>query len=66
MLSLAARFGPLFRQDGDLTGVADFNSDGDVDIALFNSATRQTVIGYLSGGTLIGAAFGPTLPVAGG
>ena len=34
-----------------------------MDIALFNSATRQTVIGYLSGGTLIGAAFGPTLPV---
>jgi hypothetical protein len=33
-----------------------------VDIALFNPATRQTVIGYLSGGTLIGAALGPTLP----
>jgi hypothetical protein len=34
-----------------------------VDIALFNSATRQTVIGYLSGATLIGAALGPTLPM---
>jgi hypothetical protein len=43
--------------------VADFNSDGHVDIALFNAATRQTVIGYMSGATLIGAALGPTLPM---
>ena len=46
-----------------VSAVADFNSDGDVDIALFNSVSRQTVIGYLSGATLIGAAVGPTLPM---
>jgi hypothetical protein len=34
-----------------------------MDIVLFNSATRQTVIGYLSGAALIGAALGPTLPM---
>src|SRR5215211_5304463 len=40
-----------------------FNSDGQMDIAVFIPATRQTLIGYFSNGTLIGAALGPTLPV---
>jgi hypothetical protein len=43
-------------------GVADFNRDGHPDYALFNSATRQTAIWYLSGPTFIGGAFGPTVP----
>jgi hypothetical protein len=30
---------------------------------LFNSLTGQTLIGYLSDGAVIGAAFGPTIPV---
>jgi hypothetical protein len=42
--------------------VADFNGDGHPDYALFNSATRQTAIWYLSGSTFISGAFGPTLP----
>ena len=54
---------PTLPAGWNLTAVADFNSDGHVDIALFNSVTRQTVIGYLSGATLIGAALGPTLPM---
>ena len=42
--------------------MADFNGDGHVDYALFNSANRQTAIWYLSGPTFIGGAYGPTLP----
>jgi hypothetical protein len=42
--------------------VADFNNDGHPDYALFNSATRQTAIWYLSGSTFISGAFGPTPP----
>ena len=41
---------------------ADFNRDGETDYALFNPSTRQTAIWYLSGVTLRGGAFGPTLP----
>jgi len=43
-------------------GVADFNHDGDPDYLLFIPATGETVIGYLSGLTVIGAAVGPTIP----
>jgi hypothetical protein len=43
--------------------VADFNSDGHPDFALFNSVTGVTVIVYLSDGTVIGAALGPTVPI---
>jgi hypothetical protein len=42
--------------------VADFNSDSNLDYALFNRGTRQTGIWYLSGVTLLGGASGPTLP----
>jgi hypothetical protein len=45
-----------------LIATGDFNGDGHPDYALFNSATRQTAIWYLSGPTLIAGAFGPTLP----
>jgi hypothetical protein len=43
-------------------GVADFNRDGHIDYALFNSTNSQTAIWYLSGQTLIGSAYGPPLP----
>ena len=43
-------------------GVADFNQDGHADYALFHAATGSTAVGYLSGLTLIGAAWGPTIP----
>jgi FG-GAP-like repeat len=42
-------------------GVADFNGDGKSDYLLFNPTTRQTAIWYLSGTTLIGSAYGPTI-----
>src|SRR6266513_2481006 len=42
--------------------VTDFNGDSKPDYLLCNPRTGQTVIGYLSGPTLIGAAFGLTLP----
>src|SRR5437773_543352 len=40
----------------------DFNNDGKPDYILYNASTRQTVIWYLNGTDLIGAASGPTLP----
>ena len=43
-------------------GVADFNRDGHPDYVLVQSPTGQTAIWYLSGRTLIGGAYGPTLP----
>jgi hypothetical protein len=44
-----------------VVGVADFNGDNKPDYLLFNSSTRQTAIWYLSGPTLVAAAFGPTI-----
>jgi hypothetical protein len=41
--------------------VADFDGDGNPDYLLFNPSTHQTAIWYLSGVTLVGGAFGPTL-----
>jgi hypothetical protein len=42
--------------------MADFHGNGKPDYVLFNSSTRQTVIVYLSGARVVGAAWGPTLP----
>lgn len=42
---------------------ADSDGDGQLDYALFNSATGRTLIGYLQGPTVIGVAFGPTIPL---
>jgi hypothetical protein len=44
-----------------LVGVADFNRDGKTDYLLFNASTHQSAIWYLSGGTVIGSAYGPTI-----
>ena len=63
MFSSTARPARLFQAGWSLRGVADFDGDSHPDYALFNSATRQTAIWYLSGPTLIGGALGPTLPV---
>lgn len=41
---------------------ADFNADRRADYLLFKPATRQTVIWHLQGSTLLGIAYGPTLP----
>ena len=43
--------------------MADFNSDGRPDYALFNSASRQTAIWYLNNNVFISGVLGPTLPV---
>jgi VCBS repeat protein len=40
---------------------ADFNRDGKTDYLLFNASTHQSAIWYLSGGTVIGSAYGPTI-----
>jgi hypothetical protein len=42
-------------------GVADFNRNGKTDYLLVNAATRQSAIWYLSGVTLVGSAYGPTI-----
>ena len=42
--------------------MADFNSNGHPDYVLRNPGTHQTAIWYLSGGTLVGGAYGPTIP----
>jgi hypothetical protein len=43
-------------------GAADFDRDGHSDYVLFFPSSGHTAIAYLSGTTLIGAAWGPTLP----
>ena len=43
-----------------MSDVADFNRDGYPDYVLFNPVGHQTVIAYLSGLTVIGAALAPT------
>ena len=57
-----AVFGPTLPTGWALVGVADFDRDGHADYLLFNPSSGYTAIGYLSGRTLIGAAWGPTLP----
>ena len=49
-----AAFGPTLPAGWSLAAAADFNGDGYTDYALFNSATGQTVIAYLSGLTVVG------------
>jgi hypothetical protein len=44
-----------------VVGIADFNRDGHPDYLLENG-TGQTAIWYLSGRTLVGGAYGPTIP----
>jgi hypothetical protein len=41
---------------------ADFNGDGKQDLVLYNPTTRVVVVWYMNGTTLIGGAYGPTLP----
>ena len=45
-----------------MIGIADFNGDTHPDSALFNASNGQTAIWYLSGRTLIGTAYGPSVP----
>ena len=43
-------------------GTGDFNGDGHPDYLLFHPSTGYTAIVYLSGLTVIGGAWGPTIP----
>jgi hypothetical protein len=45
-----------------LPSLADFNTDARPDLLLYNAATQQTAIAYMNNNSVIGAAFGPTLP----
>ena len=45
-----------------MVGAADFDRDGHPDYLLFHPSSGYTAIGYLSGLTLVGAAWGPVLP----
>jgi hypothetical protein len=45
-----------------LPSLADFNADARPDFLLYNAATQQTAIAYMNNNSVIGAAFGPTLP----
>ena len=45
-----------------LPSLADFNTDARPDFLLYNAATQQTAIAYMNNNSVIGAAFGPTLP----
>ena len=42
--------------------MADFNGNNRPDYVLFQVATGKTAVWFLSGGTLVGSAYGPTLP----
>ena len=45
-----------------LPSLADFNADARPDLLLYNAATQQTAVAYMNNNSVIGAAFGPTLP----
>ena len=61
---IGAAYGPTLVAGSSwgLRSLGDFNRDGHPDYALFNSSSGQTAIWYLSGPTLIGGAFGPSIP----
>ena len=40
----------------------DFNRNGYPDYVVYNASTHQTAIWYLSGRSLIGGAYGPSIP----
>ena len=58
-------FGPTLPAGWVLIGAADFDRDGHTDYLLFHPSSGYTAIGYLSGLTLIGAAWGRLSPAAG-
>jgi hypothetical protein len=60
-----SEYGPTLLAGWRLVAVAGFYGSGtygDNDYVLFNPVTGQTLIGYLSGTTLIKSAYGPTIP----
>lgn len=60
--SLEAPLVRLYPVGWMLRGTADINRDGKPDYILFNPATRQTAVWYLSEGAVAGRAYGPILP----
>ena len=60
-----SEYGPTLLAGWRLVAVAGFyggGAYGDSDYLLFNPITGQTLIGYLSGTTLIRSDYGPTVP----
>jgi hypothetical protein len=45
----------------NLVGSGDFNGDGQADYLQFNSMSLRSGIWYISGRTLLGGAYGPTV-----
>ena len=62
---IGAAYGPTLVTGSSwgLRSLGDFNRDSHPDYALFNSSSGQTAILYLSGPTLIGGAYGPSIPI---
>lgn len=61
---IGSHLGPTIPTGWVLECAEDFNDDNHTDYALFNPAptSRRTSFDYMSGPTLIGNGFGPTLP----
>jgi hypothetical protein len=59
---IGAVFGPTIPPAWQVVATADFDRDGHPDYVLYNAATGQTSIDYLSNNVLVNAASGPTLP----
>jgi hypothetical protein len=62
---IGAAYGPTLVAGSSwgLRSLGDFTRDSHPDYALFNSSSGQTAIWYLSGPTLIGGAYGPSIPI---
>jgi len=59
---LEAAFGPTVPIEWPLVATANFDRDGNPDYVLYNPASGETTIGYLTNNILVNAALGPTLP----
>jgi hypothetical protein len=63
---IASAFGPTSPGGWVLLAAADLDGNGKPDYLLYNPGMRQTAIWYLNNNVLVSAAFGPTIPPAGG
>src|SRR5207248_6252835 len=58
---VSGAYGPTIASGYVLSGVADFNGDGNLDYLLYNAITRQTAIWYLNNNVYVSAAYGRTI-----
>ena len=59
---IGSALGPTLPLGWSLVATADFDGDGHPDYLLYNAATGQTSIDYLSNNVLVNAVLGPILP----